>query len=514
MQLRRVQNPCLSLLALFSLLGVSVILAAPPSFAQSTAPQYGSDVKATQAYRKSMETADQRIADEVQAHSELMKNEEYLTTKIGPRLTGSPQMQAASQWTLKRFHDYGTDAHLETTTVPHAWYRGADSAEIVSPIVRRVPIRSLGWSSATRGEVSGQVVFVDFKDLAAGTVDMSKLRDAIICLGDPTTLPPASEVPDNAYDAVIPPSRGVPHGPAFNFAEYRKMLDSLANSGALAILRDSGKSWDLFNMGGGSTKPYEPSAVPTAFLTHEDYSLLYRLSQSGPVTLKLDLKGTFSPGPVDASITVAEIKGSEHPDERVIIGGHLDSWDLGQGAVDNGTGAMAVLEAARTLKALGWRPKRTITFILYTGEEEGGVGVRLFLKNHAAEIPKMDAVLTHDTGTGRVFSIALEGLYQTAPLFAQVYQPLQEVFDLKPASTRYFGSSDHVAYLRAGVASYFCVQAPAGYREEHHSQTDTFDKVIPDQINEGAAVLAAWAWNVSELPESFPHHAPQQGPEF
>lgn len=496
-----------SFLPSFFLIVISVIFAVVPCLAQSTAPQYGSDAKATQSYRQSMEAADQKIADEVQAHSELMKNEEYLTTKIGPRLTGSPQMQAASQWTLQRFHDYGIDAHLETTTVPHAWYRGADSAEIVSPIQRRIPIRSLGWSSATKGEVSGQVV-------TSGPTDMSKLHGAIVLLGEPTILAPISEVPDNAYDAVIPPPRGVPHGPAFSFEQYRKLMASLNNSGALVILRDSGKPWDLFNMGGASFPAYEPSAVPTAFLTHEDYSLLYRLSQSGPVTMKVDLKGTFSPGPVPASITVAEIKGSEHPDERVIIGGHLDSWDLGQGAVDNGTGAMAVLEAARTLKALGWQPKRTITFILYTGEEEGGVGVRLFLKNHAAEIPKMDAVLTHDTGTGRVFSIALEGLYKTAPLFAEVYQPLQEVFDLKPASTRYFGSSDHVAYLRAGVASYFCVQAPAGYREEHHSQTDTFDKVIPDQINEGAAVLAAWAWNVSELPESFPHHPPQQGPEF
>ena len=111
-----------------------------------------------------------------------------------------------------------------------------------------------------------------------------------------------------------------------------------------------------------------------AFLTHENYDLLYRLLQTGPVTMKVNLQDTFTDKPVPASITVAEIKGSEHPDERVIIGGHLDSWDLGQGALDNGTGAMAMLEAARTLKALGWKPKRTITFVLFTGEEEGGIG--------------------------------------------------------------------------------------------------------------------------------------------
>ena len=102
--------------------------------------------------------------------------------------------------------------------------------------------------------------------------------------------------------------------------------------------------------------------------------------------MKFNLQDTFTEKPVPASITVAEIKGTEHPDERVIIGGHLDSWDLGQGALDNGTGAMATLEAARTLQALGWKPKRTITFILFTGEEQGGVGADTFVKNHAAEL--------------------------------------------------------------------------------------------------------------------------------
>ena len=112
-----------------------------------------------------------------------------------------------------------------------------------------------------------------------------------------------------------------------------------------------------------------------------------------------------------------------------------------------------------------------------------------------------------DTGTGKVFSIALDNLWETAPLMSEIYRPLQEVFDLEPLSTRSFGSSDHVEFLNKGVPAYFCMQLPAHYREAHHSQTDTFDKVIPDQINEGAAFLAAWAWNVSEMPQTLPHHA-------
>ncbi len=310
--------------------------------------------------------------------------------------------------------------------------------------------------------------------------------------------------PDNAYDAVIPPPTGVPEANQGRGA-FRGLLRQIAAEKPALMLMDSGKTDSLYNMTAGLPR-YAPTAVPMAFLTHEDYSLLYRLLQVGPATMKFNLQDTFTDKPVPASITVAEIKGTEHPDERVIIGGHLDSWDLGQGALDNGTGAMATLEAARALEALGWKPKRTITFILFTGEEQGGIGAETFVKNHAAEIPKIDAVLIHDTGTGKVFSIALENLWETAPLMSEIYLPLQEVFDLRPLSTRYFGASDHVEFLDKGVPAYFCVQLPAHYREVHHSQTDTFDKVIPDQINEGAAFLAAWAWNVSEMPESLPHH--------
>ncbi len=468
-----------------------------------TAPA-GRNEQQKQEYRKAMETADQKIADEVKAHSQLMKNLEYLTTSIGPRLTGSPQMQAASQWTLQRFRDYGIDAHLETTQIAHAWTRGHDTAAIVSPIRRTVPIRSFGWGKATPGAVTGPVKVLEVKVLSDFDKYKGQLKGAVVLAAKPATLRPENEPADNAYDAVIPPPQGVPQ-PRMSFRERLQMLKMIAAEQPAVVLLDSGKWDNLFTMAGGFNK-YQPSDVPLAFISHEDYDLIYRLQQTAPVSMQVSLDGTFSAGPVPASITVAEIKGREFPEQRVIIGGHLDSWDLGQGALDNGTGAMAVLEAARTLKALGWQPKRTITFILFTGEEQGGIGAETFLKNHASEIPQMDAVLIHDTGTGKVFSIALEDEYKTAPLMTEIYRPLEEVFDLQPLSTRVFGASDHVPFMKAGIPGYFCVQKPAHYGQAHHSQADTFDKVIPDQINEGAALLAAWAWNVSEMPAPLPHH--------
>ena len=463
------------------------------------------------AYRKAMEDADQKIFAEVKAHSELMKNLEYLTTQIGPRLTGSPQMQAASDWTLKRFKEYGVTAHLEAADIAHSWTRGPETAAITSPIQRIIGIHAFGWSKATDGEVSGNVTVVTVQKPQDLEQYKGKLKGAVVLMGRPADRSQEDPHPDNAYDAVIPPTKGIPPD-SEGWRSRLQRIREVAAEGPAVMLFDSDKPDSLYNMTGGF-RTYQPSAAPMAFITHEDYALIYRLLQSGPVTFEANLQETFSPGPVPVSITVAEIKGSEHPEERVIIGGHLDSWDLGQGALDNGTGAMATLEAARTLQALGWKPRRTLTFILFTGEEEGGVGADIFLKKHADEVPRIDGVLIHDTGTGQVFSLALEDLWETVALMQEIYQPLQEIFDLKPLSTRYFSGSDHVPFLARGVPAYFCIQRPAHYREAHHSQTDTFDKVIPDEINQGAALIAAWAWNVSEMPEPLPHHAATAGPE-
>jgi carboxypeptidase Q len=486
----------------------SFLIAQPPQEGSKTSQTAQRTPEQRDSYRKAMEATDQKIADEVQAHSELMKNLEYLTTQIGARLTGSPQMQAASDWTLKRFQEYGIDAHLETAEIAHGWTRGLETAEITSPIQKRIGIHALGWSKGTDGEVTGDVMLLDVQTPSEIDTYNGKLKGKIILLRKPTDLSKLDPNPDNAYDAVLAPPRGLPK--AVTGQARLGLIRRVTAEQPTLVLLDSGKFDSLYTMSGGFSR-FSPSEAPLAFLTHENYDLLYRLVQAGAVTMKFNLQDTFTDKPVPAAITVAEIKGSERPDERVIIGGHLDSWDLGQGALDNGTGAMATLEAARALKALGWKPKRTITFILFTGEEQGGIGADTFVKNHAAELPKIDAVLVHDTGTGKVFSIALENLWETAPLMQEIYQPLQEVFDLRPLSTRYFGSSDHVSFLNRGVPAYFCVQLPAGYREAHHSQTDTFDKVIPDQIDEGAALLAAWAWNVSEMPDALPHHQGRAG---
>ncbi len=510
------------------LLGVAIagaIAFAQPA-AQSSPQQPAAD------YRTAMEQADLAIQKENQQHSELMKNEEYLTTEIGPRLTGGKEMQAATAWTVQRFKDYGLDAHQEDATVERAWYPGVSTAEIVTPWHKVIPIYAEAYSKTTcpEGQATTDAqgrqnpsceITAPVMVLGAGqTPAADDVKGKIVLQGPPATnnLDP-DYVADNSYDAVIVPPKGVPTGRGRGrggFGGRGAGASAAANAldAAALILRDGGKPWNLVSIGSAGRGQAGFSAAPTAAIAHEDYALIYRMLNDyhNTVSMRVSIRGTLSAGPEKASITVAQIKGTEKPDEQVIIGGHLDSWFLGQGAVDNGTGAMSVLEAARILHTLGWKPKRTLTFILFTGEESGGVGVRTFIANHKAEMPKVDAVLVDDVGTGRFLSIPIDGFWEAVPALEQVYTPLREVFDLQPIDTRTFGSSDHVAFEREGIPAYIGIQAPAHYREAHHTQADTFDKVIPDEVNQGASVIAAWMWNVSQLDEPFPHHAASAAP--
>src|SRR6185437_10732501 len=243
-----------------------VIASIATSWAQNaTSSQSSRSEDEKRSYRTAMEQADQKIADEVKTHSELVKNLEYLTTQIGARLTGSPQMNRASEWTLQRFKDYGIDAHLETTEIEHGWTRGPDTAEITAPITKSMQIRSLGLSKATNGPLSGNVVFIEAKTPADLEKYKGKLKGAIVMASTPADVPPDSDIPENAYDAVIPPSHGVPKAGEVTGRQRFQMLRTISQEGVGAVLLDSGKTDSLFNMGGGFGR-YNPSEVPLAFL--------------------------------------------------------------------------------------------------------------------------------------------------------------------------------------------------------------------------------------------------------
>ncbi len=464
--------------------------ASAASSAAAAAPEPGGESKAVT----------QAILDEVDKHSELMANIEYLCDMIGPRLTGSPGLNKANHWTRDRFRQYGlANAHLEPWTIERAWTRGEAKGRIIVPVEQRILLESAGWSPSTRGPVRGPVVHVKAQSTDELAAYKGKLKGAWVILEEVSVQPSPKKPAEDLERSYRRRMRDFQRMREF-YAELQKFLTA---EGVAGRLRDSSKEHGLINMT-GATGNFTQSAIPEAFLTTESYGLIWRLLKRGPVEIEVELKNTFSTGPVEVYNTVAEIPGVEKPDEVVIIGGHIDSWDLGTGATDNGTGIMAVLEAARALKAVGVKPKRTIRFVLFSGEEEGLHGSRAYVQAHEKEMDKVSGVLIHDTGTGKVKSIGLQGRYDLREVMDKVVEPFKEAVDLEELSMRTMVGTDHQSFLPKGVPAFAVIQDMAEYRKTHHTESDTFDKVYPDEINQGAKVLAAWAYNVAMLPDVLP----------
>ena len=455
--------------------------------------------------------ADAQILSEIRDHSEVMQNLEYLSDSIGPRLTGSSQLKQANDWTADQMKKYGlVNVHLEPWTIAHSWTRGAANARITSPTEHPLTIAAAGWSPSTPGVVRGPVVYFDAKTKDDFAKFRGKLKGAVVIYQEPASLsPPNPEDLNREYVRAMqapPPVKGQPAPPS-PFAALIEMArarnDFFKQEGVAAVLRDSGKPHALLNMTGIGGEKFDIGAIPSAFITGEGYRLIWRMLKRGPVNMEISMTNSFSDKPVEVYNTVGEIRGSEKPDEVVILGAHLDSWDLGTGSTDNGTGSMAVLEAARTLAKLNLKPKRTIRFVLFTGEEEGLVGSKRYVEAHKNDLEKISAVLVHDTGTGRVLTLGLHDNYQDREIVDQVLAPLHELKLLEPSLARTFGT-DHASFDDAGVPGFWCIQNMAEYAKTHHSQSDTFDKVWKDDLNQGAEVLAAWAYNTAQLPAMLP----------
>jgi carboxypeptidase Q len=464
---------------------------------------------------------DARILSEVRDHSEAAENLEYISDRIGPRLTGSPQLKQANEWTAEVMRKYGlVNVHLEPWTIAHAWTRGTASARIIAPTEHPLTIASSGWAPGTNGTVRGPVVYFDAKSKDDFAKYQGKLKGAIVIATEPQPLsPPRPEDANAEYVRpmqVPPPPAGQPPAPS-PFAALielgRARNEFFRAEGVAAVLRDSNKPHALLNMTGVGGEKFDIGPIPNAFITGEGYRMIWRLLKRGSVTVEINMTNSFSDKTVEVYNTVGEIRGSEKPDEVILLGAHLDSWDLGTGSTDNGTGSAAVLEAARALARSGLKPKRTIRFVLFSGEEEGLVGSVKYVEAHKADLDKISAVLVHDTGTGRVLTLGLHDNYQAREIVDQVLAPLAELKLLEPSMVRTFGT-DHASFDDVGVPGFFCIQNGAEYSKTHHSQSDTFDKVWKDDLNQGAQVLAAWAYNTAQLPDMLPRRpvAPKPQP--
>lgn len=487
----------------------------------------------------SQSEADRRLIADIKAHSELMKNLEYLSDRIGARLTGSANLERANKWAAEKMKSYGLEnVRLDPWEIPYGWERGLAEMRLVEPNTgRTLLIASRGWSPGTKGKVIGDVVALKARTKDDLKEYKGKLKNAVVLLSPPAKVAPITDLnygppaapgkkgerrkgadpkePKEAPKKDGPENVGMgswmekEQQPGFGF--FREVIAFLKEEGAACEVSDSAKPHGLLVTTGGWTgdRAAAEEGLPRVFMAHEHYALLYRLaSRPGEKTrVEVDIRNKFVPGPITVYNTIGEVRGSDKPDEIVVVGAHLDSWELASGTTDNGTGSCVVLEAARAVAKLakeGQRPKRTIRFCLFTGEEQGLWGSRKYVEKYKDELPKHSVALVHDTGTGKVLGFGTQGRASIIPVLEPQLEALKTVEGWKGLTTSGMGGTDHLPFERAGVPGFACRQDMDEYRLTHHTQSDTFDKAKEPNLIQGAQVIAVTAVRVANLPELLP----------
>jgi hypothetical protein len=476
---------------------------------------------------------DKKIIAAAKNDAQIMANLTHLSDMIGPRLTGSAALKKANEWAADKMRGYGlSNVRLEGWTIPAGWERGRASLRIIEPSIgRALTVAALGWTPGTKGRISGDVVVLKARNAAELAPYKGKLKNAIVLRGAPAVIRPVTETglvferrrpredakgdkKDDGKAEAPPPPR-----PERDFAAMRafrrELTDFLRNEGAAVLLMDAGKPHGLLNMTGswqGDDRVNAGEPLPSLFVAHEHYAQLYRLAtrpEPARTRVEVEIDNKLIPGPVPVYNTVGEIPGAEKPDEFVVLGAHLDSWDLGQGTTDNGTGSCVVLEAARILAKSGIRPKRTIRFVLFTGEEQGLHGSREYVKRHKDEMAKMSMALVHDAGTGRVLGIGLQGRAVLKSIMEKELVSLKEL-GVTGIDLRGMGGTDHLSFERVNVPGFAVRQDPVEYRFSHHSQSDTLDKAREPDLIQGTQVMAVAALRVANLPQLLPRDKPAE----
>jgi carboxypeptidase Q len=408
-----------------------------------------------------------------------------LTDTIGHRLSGSPQLDRAIEWAARVMREDGHDVRTEPVMVP-VWVRGAEEAAIVTPHPRPLRVLGLGGTIPTpRGGLTAPVIVIrSFDELEARAADVK----GKLVLYD-VAMPPWSDTEGPGYGKVAP---------------YRtRGASRAARHGAVGVLMRSVTAHSLRSPHTGALD-YAPDApkIPAAAVTTEDAALIARLAANGPVTVRMRLESKTLPDAPSANV-IGELRGRELPDEIVVIGAHLDSWDVGQGAHDDGAGCVAVMHALTTLRRLGLVPGRTIRVVLFTNEENGLRGGRAYAKDHADELPRTVLAFEMDSGGFAPLGFSVEAKPE---LIDRAVARISDIAALLApiGATRVragWGGADISPMVPAGVPTVGLVVDGRTYFDIHHTEADTLDKVDPAALASDVAAIAVLAYVAADLPE-------------
>jgi carboxypeptidase Q len=419
----------------------------------------------------------------------------HLTDNIGPRISGSPQAGQAVEYVAAEMRALGAEVTLEKAKVPH-WVRGVETAEVVSwpgqtpGTTQKVVLTALGGSVPTPAEgLTAEVVVVDdWKQLSA--LPPAAVKGKILLFNHKFDKELAAQ--GKGFEAYVGAVgyRGV--GPIAG-----------AKAGAIAVLVRSVGGADYRLPHTGMTQySDEVAKIPAAAVTAEDADLLKDLTSQGPVKLHLTLTPQTLPD-ADSFNVIADWKGTEHPEQVVVVSGHLDSWDLGTGAIDDGAGVVVSMQTIHLLHALGIHPRRTVRFIAWMCEEQGSQGAAQYMVDHKADFANHIGAIETDGGADHPTGI----FYAGKPALEQWLNPVAQVLDAIGAATNVASpeTGEDIGGLTVnGVPSFAPVQDSRYYFNYHHTAADTFDKIVPLHLNENAAVNAVLAYALADSAEPAP----------
>lgn len=433
------------------------------------------------AATQSSDSVSSRLVGEVFTSGRQLKYLSTLSDEIGSRLTGSPGARRAEEAMETEMKRLGlANVHREPFTVPVSWERGAAQAALVSHGERRLMVASYTWTPGTNGVIEGEVV-----EAGAGRPeDVSQVRSRL--QGRVVLVTPAGET----LDAVI-----------YNFYRTPLLARELKEAGAVALLIASDKQHAM-----PYTAPVDfnarVAALPALSLAREDVGLLQRLLSAGQkLRVRLDVRNKLGPA-FESTNVVGEIRGRELPNEIVVLGAHLDSNDLGPGALDNAAGSAAVMETARAIKALGVVPRRTIRFVLFTGEEEGMLGSNAYVARHRDEMDRTVAALIMDVGAGRPLGWFSMGRTDLDDQIRELMKPLS-AFAGSMIEHAAFAATDNAAFMAEGVPNLILLQDESLYFTVHHSIADTFDKADSRDFATCVATVASATFSIADQSNRF-----------
>ena len=488
-----------------------------------------------------------KIRQEEFHNSKVMETASELMDRIGPRLTGSPQMKEANEWTKSRLAEWGlANSHLETWgPFGRGWQYDACAVRMTAPDHAELLALPKAWTPGTNGPVRAEVVRLNVKSKDELEALKGKLAGKIVLYGDVREVKPHDKPDLTRYDEkslAEVAEYELPGGrPRYNREEYvkrfelRKSVDAfLADEKPLAIIDLGRGDFGTFNVqGGGEFRISKPkTTIPELSMESEHFGRIARLlDRKVPVELELDVRTRFVDEDLMQWDTIAEIPGTDKKDEVVMVGAHLDSWHGGTGATDNGAGSVVAMEVMRILKALNVKPRRTIRIGLWSGEEQGLFGSRAYVSQHFASRPepskeekdkpwflqkdkgpltvkpehaKLAAYFNLDNGTGKVRGIYAEENAAVVPIFEAWLAPLHDL-GATTVTMNTTGGTDHESFDQVGLPGFQFIQDEIEYETRtHHTNMDLYERLIKRDLEQAAVVMACFVWNASQRDAMLP----------